>query len=154
MAEFLEEFSSLLFTVTSSPLLTDFTPPPPLSKRGLKLVCNVNILYGNLKSEMPRNLNEIVRSWIRLQVPTYGHSTTISCHHWYHWKLIAGFLCPCALIFRWSQLHYKSSNETFWAPNGTRLTTRCHFTGPKKVSISRAQLFPFARIKSITYGAL
>jgi hypothetical protein len=33
----------------------------------LKLVCNVNIVYGNLKSEnsqgvMPRNLNEIVRS--------------------------------------------------------------------------------------------
>jgi hypothetical protein len=37
----------------------------------LKLVCNVNIVYKNLKSKtlkiMPRNLNEIVRSWIRLQ---------------------------------------------------------------------------------------
>ncbi len=32
----------------------DFTPPPPpshLSKSGLKLVCNVNIVLGNLKSE-------------------------------------------------------------------------------------------------------
>jgi hypothetical protein len=29
----------------------DLTPPPPLSKSGLKLVCNVNIVYGNLKSE-------------------------------------------------------------------------------------------------------
>ncbi len=37
----------------------------------LKLVGNVNIVYGNLKSEnskiMDRNLNEIVRSWIRLR---------------------------------------------------------------------------------------
>ncbi len=33
-------------------VLTDFTsqiPPPPPNKRGLKLVCNVNIAYGNLK---------------------------------------------------------------------------------------------------------
>jgi hypothetical protein len=31
----------------------DFTPPPPphLSKSGLKLVCNVKVVYGNLKSE-------------------------------------------------------------------------------------------------------
>jgi hypothetical protein len=30
----------------------DFTPlpPPPLSISGLRLVCNVNIVYGNLKS--------------------------------------------------------------------------------------------------------
>jgi hypothetical protein len=27
----------------------------------------------------------------------------------------------------------------FWAPNGTRLSARCRLTGPKKVSISRAQ---------------
>ncbi len=26
-----------------------------------------------------------------------------------------------------------------WAPNGTRLSARCPFTGPKKLSISRAQ---------------
>ncbi len=37
---------------SQSPLLTDFTPPTPfLSKSGFKLVCNVNIVYGNLKSE-------------------------------------------------------------------------------------------------------
>jgi hypothetical protein len=29
----------------------DFTLPPHLSKSNLKLVCNVNIVYGNLKSE-------------------------------------------------------------------------------------------------------
>ncbi len=28
-----------------------FTPPPPPSKTGLKLACNVNIVYGNLKSD-------------------------------------------------------------------------------------------------------
>jgi hypothetical protein len=41
----------MLFTVTFT---TDFTyppPPPPLSKSGLKLFCNVNIVYGNLMSE-------------------------------------------------------------------------------------------------------
>jgi hypothetical protein len=29
----------------------DPPPPPALSNSGLKLVCNVNIVYGNLKSE-------------------------------------------------------------------------------------------------------
>jgi hypothetical protein len=48
-------------------LFTDFTaPPPPLSKSVLKLVRNVIIVYGNLKSEnsqdYAKNLNEIVRS--------------------------------------------------------------------------------------------
>jgi hypothetical protein len=38
-----------------------YSPPPSLSKNGLKLVCNVNIVFGNLKI-MPRNLYEIVRS--------------------------------------------------------------------------------------------
>jgi hypothetical protein len=37
--------SSLLFTVTS----TKLSPSP--NKSGLKLVCNVNVVYGNLKSE-------------------------------------------------------------------------------------------------------
>jgi hypothetical protein len=34
-----------------STLLTYFTPPLPMSKSGLKLVCNVNILLRNLKPE-------------------------------------------------------------------------------------------------------
>ncbi len=53
--------------------LTGLTPPPPphpLSKSGLNLVCYVNIVFRNLKSEnsqdLPRNLIEIVHSWIRL----------------------------------------------------------------------------------------
>jgi hypothetical protein len=45
----LKGFSSLPFTDSQSPLLTDFLPPPPpLSNSGLKLVWNVNIVYGNL----------------------------------------------------------------------------------------------------------
>jgi hypothetical protein len=44
-----EEFSSLLFRVIST---KGFSPPPPSPiKSGLKLVCNANIEYGNLKSE-------------------------------------------------------------------------------------------------------
>ncbi len=43
-----QEFSSLLFTVTST---NGFYSPPLSSKSGLKLVCNVNIVHGNLKSE-------------------------------------------------------------------------------------------------------
>ncbi len=56
-----------------SPLLHEFySPPPPLSKSGLPLVCNVNIVYGNLMPENSqdyarRNLNEIELSWIWLQ---------------------------------------------------------------------------------------
>ncbi len=40
--------SSLLFTVTSTNL---FYPFHPLEQKWLKLVCNVNIVHGNLKSE-------------------------------------------------------------------------------------------------------
>jgi hypothetical protein len=57
-----KEFCSLLFTVTSA---NGFYPPSPHPiKRGLKLFCNVNIVYGNLKTFkiMPGNLNEIVLS--------------------------------------------------------------------------------------------
>ncbi len=40
----LQSFSSLLFTV-------NYPSPPALSKSDMKLVCNVNNIYGNLKSE-------------------------------------------------------------------------------------------------------
>jgi hypothetical protein len=48
----------------------------------------------------------------------------------------------------------------FWAPNGTRLLVRCHFTGPKKLSNSRARPPPtsphngYARIRNIMHGAV
>jgi hypothetical protein len=49
-AKFLEVIGTkvLLFTVTST---NGFHSPSPPNKSGLKLVCNVNIVYGNLKSE-------------------------------------------------------------------------------------------------------
>ncbi len=59
MLVYLQEFSSWLFTVTS-PNGFYPTPPPKPRPNGLKLVCNVNIVYGNL--------NKIVRSCIRLLV--------------------------------------------------------------------------------------
>ncbi len=47
-----KSLKSFLPCHSQSLLLTNLNPPtPPLSKSGLKLVCNVNILYGNLKSE-------------------------------------------------------------------------------------------------------
>ncbi len=42
------EFSSLLFTVTSTKGF--YYPPPLLSKSGLKLVCNVKIVYTETSS--------------------------------------------------------------------------------------------------------
>jgi hypothetical protein len=46
-AEFLRVF---LHASNSHLYLRIFLPPSPFSKSGLKLVCNVNIVYGNLKS--------------------------------------------------------------------------------------------------------
>jgi hypothetical protein len=42
----------LLFTITTT---NGFYSPLPSSKSGLKLVCNLNIVYRNLKSENSRN---------------------------------------------------------------------------------------------------
>jgi hypothetical protein len=63
-AKFLDGIKSFPPCYSQSPLQMDFTPPPP-DKSGLKLVCNVNSVYGNLSLRTfditPRNLNEIVR---------------------------------------------------------------------------------------------
>ncbi len=53
-------------------------------------------------------------------------------------------------------------SRVFLAPNGTRLSARCHFTVPKKLSISRAQppptcyhkWIPYASIQNIMHGAV
>jgi hypothetical protein len=50
-------------------------------------------------------------------------------------------------------------HRVFGAPNGTRLSARCHFTGPNKLSNSRAQPPPtcprneYARIQNIMHRA-
>ncbi len=52
MGQKYERIKSFPPCYSHSILLTDFTPPPPPpSKSGLKLACNVNIVYGNHKSE-------------------------------------------------------------------------------------------------------
>jgi hypothetical protein len=58
-----EEFSSLLFTVTSTNGF--YSPFPLLGKSGLKRACNVNIVEtSSLRTLkiMPQNLKETVRS--------------------------------------------------------------------------------------------
>ncbi len=44
-------------------------------------------------------------------------------------------ICVCTRRYAGMHMIYTA----LWAPNGTRLLARCHFTGPKKLSISRAQ---------------
>ncbi len=67
-ADFLDVIGTKVFRVFLLAIHSHPSPPPLPSKSGLKLVCNVNIVYGNLKSEnsqdnaQNRNLNEIVRS--------------------------------------------------------------------------------------------
>ncbi len=97
---------------SESPLKKDFTPPPPSSKSGLKLVCNVNITYSlrTLKI-MLRNLNEIVRSWIRLQATAYLFVSSGSC-----------FAVPCDLLLReywvsWHCIWHKRSKKKHLVSN-------------------------------------
>jgi hypothetical protein len=52
-------------------LLTDFTPYPPFRKIGLKLACNVNIVYGNLKAE---NSQDYAQTSTKLHVHEFGFS--------------------------------------------------------------------------------
>jgi hypothetical protein len=58
------------------------------------------------------------------------------------------------------QVHYPYFFFDLLCPNGTRLSTRCHFTGPKRLKKSRAQPPPtyprngYARIQNIMLGAV
>ncbi len=61
-------FKSFPPCYSQSYLPTDFTPPA-LSKGSLKLVCNVNIVYGNLKSE---NFQIIPETSTKLYVHEFG----------------------------------------------------------------------------------
>ncbi len=73
-------------------------PSPPLSKSGfLKLVCNVNIKSMRNLNIMPRNLNEVVRSWIRLKLiifQTYFNHYTPSSPHGQHITFYQGLKSP------------------------------------------------------------
>ena len=50
------------------------------------------------------------------------------------------YIAPCIMLLM--QAASIARYWVFWAPNGTRLSARCHFTGPKKLSISRFQPCP------------
>jgi hypothetical protein len=50
-AEFLDVIGTKVQSFPPFYSQSPLPPSPPLSKFGLKLVCNVNVVYGNLKSE-------------------------------------------------------------------------------------------------------
>ncbi len=58
---------------SQSLLLTDFTPPPPpSSKSGLKLVCKVNIVYGNLMYENSQDYAQKPKKKLYVHEFAYG----------------------------------------------------------------------------------
>ncbi len=71
---------------------------------------------------------------------------------------------PCGLLVHktnYAPMIYTAlciMSHVIWAPNGTRLSAGCRFTGPKKLSISRAQPHPtgprngYARIQTLCTG--
>jgi hypothetical protein len=84
---------------SESSLLTGFTPPhppPPLSKSGLKLVFNVNIVYRNLKYEnfkdYAQTSTETVRSWIRLRYRIHCCLNVLECTVQYVLYTLPNFL--------------------------------------------------------------
>jgi hypothetical protein len=78
-------------------------------------------------------------------------------HPWNHTCSWSPALSSYLLLCTGASLY---APRVFWAPNGTRLSAQCHFTGPKKLSNSRAQPPPtsprngYARIQNIMHGAV
>jgi hypothetical protein len=66
------------------------------------------------------------------------------------------YMAPCVMLLM--QAASIARYQVFWAPNGTRLSARCHFTGPKNSRLSGPNPLPLdqvmdaVRIKSITHG--
>ncbi len=56
-----------------------FTPPPLLSKSGLKLVCNVNIVYGSHKSENSQYYTQKPQQNCTFMNSTSRNSAYVSC---------------------------------------------------------------------------
>jgi hypothetical protein len=69
---------------SQSPLLTDIPPPPPLSKSGLKLVHNVNNVYGNLKSDQDYAQKTQRHSTFMSTAPGCAHAQkhSLFCAQW------------------------------------------------------------------------
>ncbi len=78
-----------------SPLLTYFTlphpPPPPRNKSGLKLVCNVTIVYGNLKNQTQQNftfMNSASGGWGGLYLYCDSGGLTCQIRSWPNGRLV------------------------------------------------------------------
>ncbi len=83
-----------------------------------------------------------------------------------HTFLLSSYLAPTERKMGVSNIVNPGSSylrKVFGAPNDARLLARCHFTGPKKLSISRAQpppicprkgCCPHQKYKSITHGRI
>ncbi len=99
---------------SKSPLLMDFTPPPhPLNKSGLKLVCNVNIVNGHLKSENSQD-NAQKPQWNC----TFMNSASGLVHHTNNF--LVSHSRPTSLMvghLQMSQVKYGDRSPKFiWAP--------------------------------------
>jgi hypothetical protein len=77
-AEFLDVF---LFAVNSTKGFFP-PPPPPPSKSCLKLVCNVNIVYGNLKSENSQDYAQKPQRNSRFMNLAFGEYPTVLYSMW------------------------------------------------------------------------
>ncbi len=55
------------------------------------------------------------------------------------------WMCAYPLLGKWEGVGPWNS-RVFWAPNGTRLLARCHFTGPKNSQIPGPNPLPLALV--------
>jgi hypothetical protein len=72
----MDVIETYVFTVTSTNGFYS-SLPPLLSKSGLKLVCNVNIVYGNLKSENSQDYAQTPQPNYTFMNMASGSSATI-----------------------------------------------------------------------------
>jgi hypothetical protein len=118
---------------------------PQLCQDGI-LHQNDNDTQGDVFTRQPclsRSLHNTYISSVRQKLQP-SHSVIISSVCYEHQLSVGNLKLPVSMITSTfcQQLQLivsHSISRVFWAPNGTRLSARCHFTGPKKLSISRAQ---------------
>ncbi len=96
-------FLQILHPLPPPPLLKDFTPCPPWG--GLKLVCNVNIAYGNLKSENSQDYAQKPQRKCKLM-----NSASVHCTHQILYKSDQKKPFKEIEKIRWTQMFLKFSN--------------------------------------------
>jgi len=116
----------------------------PLTQRFLKVKFITNIILEKVEFECVEMESVVIWTY-------YLSSISQICFHY----IKNSKLCSKIKLFK-----IICRDRFFWAPNGTRLSARCHFTGPKKLENSRAQPPPtsprngYARIQNIMHGAV